>query len=182
MRKELLKAFEAAEADRKALLAKLDAYGEDVLTRKPAPDAWSVVEVLAHLVKAETGTLNYLRKKLEVGGHRKASPFAGLRKSFLNFVLGLPIKFKAPKVAQLDKGVSMSYAEAKAQWIAVREGLGNEYQRIDEALIVHDLFKHPFAGKLNLVQSTEFMRQHMLRHVGQVERTLKAVTQGKSGT
>ncbi len=179
MRKELLSAFAAAEADRKALLAKLDTYDEAVLTRKPAPDAWSVVEVLAHLVKAETGTLNYLRKKLEVGGHRKASALAGLRKALLNFVLGLPIKFKAPRVAQLDKGVSMSYAEAKAQWNAVREGLGTEYQRIDEQLIGHDLFKHPFAGKLNLVQSTEFMRQHMLRHVGQVERTLKAVRPAK---
>jgi hypothetical protein len=175
MRKELLSAFAAAEADRKALLAKLDTYDEAVLTRKPAPDAWSVVEVLAHLVKAETGTLNYLRKKLEVGGHRKASVLAGLRKALLNFVLGLPIKFKAPKVAQLDKGVNMSYADAKAQWNAVREGLGTEYQLIDEQLIAHNLFKHPFAGKLNLVQSTEFMRQHMLRHVGQVERTLKAV-------
>lgn len=176
MRKELLKAFEAAETDSKALLSKLDTFGEDVLTRKPDPDAWSVVEVLAHLIKAETGTLNYLRKKLEVGGHQKASPFAGLRKAFLNFVLGLPIKYKAPKVAQLDKGVYMSYAEARAQWNAVREGLGTEYQRIDEKLIAHDLFKHPFAGKLNLVQSTEFMRQHMLRHIGQVERTLATVT------
>lgn len=175
MRQDLLKAFEAAEADRRTLLAKLDAHGEDVLTRKPAPDAWSVVEILAHLIKAETGTLNYLRKKLEVGGHQKASAFAGLRKSFLNFVLGLPIKFKAPKVVQLEKGAALSYAEAKAQWNAVRDSLGTEYQRIDEQLIAHDLFKHPFAGKLNLVQSTEFMRQHMLRHVGQVERTLKAV-------
>lgn len=176
MRKELLKAFEAAEADRRALLAKLDAYGEDVLTRKPSPEAWSVVEVMAHLIKAETGTFNYLRKKLEVGGHRKASPFAGLRKALLQFVLGLPIRFKAPKVVQLDKGMSMSYAEAKAQWNAVREGLLKEYQTIDDQLIVHDLFKHPFAGKLNLVQSTEFMHTHMRRHIGQVERTLKAVS------
>lgn len=175
MREELLKAFGAAETDRKALLAKLDAYGEDVLTRKPSADAWSVVEVMAHLVKAETGTLNYLRKKLEVGGHQKASPFAGLRKAFLNFVLGLPIKFKAPKVAQLDRSVTMSYAEAKAQWNAVREALGAEYAAINPALIAHDLFKHPFAGKLNLVQSTEFMRQHMVRHIGQIDRTLKAV-------
>ncbi|MCF8259041.1 MAG: DinB family protein [Flavobacteriales bacterium] len=179
MRKELLKAFEAAEADRKALLTNLDTYSEEVLTRKPSPDAWSVVEVLAHLIKAETGTLNYLRKKLEVGGHQKASPFAGLRKALLNFVLGLPIRFKAPKVAQLDKGVNMSYAEAKAQWNAVRDGLGTEYQRIDEKLIAHDLFKHPFAGKLNLIQSTEFMRQHMVRHIGQVQRTLAMV--GKKG-
>jgi hypothetical protein len=175
MKERLLKAFDAMEAERLTLIKQLDGLPTEVLSRKPSPDEWSVVEVIAHLVKAETGTLNYLRKKLEVGGHRKASALAGLRKAFLNFMISLPIKFKAPKVAQLDPGVQMSYAEAVLQWDNVRAALRKEYAKIDPKLIGNDLFKHPFAGKLNLEQSTSFMHHHMSRHIGQIGRTLKAL-------
>lgn len=176
MRDQLLKAFDAAEADRQALMTRLDALSEETLTQKPAPDKWSVVEVMVHLIKAETGTLKYLKKKLEVGGHRPASAFAGFRKAFLNIVIATPLKFKAPKVVQLEKDVKMSYAEAKSQWDNVRNELRTEYAAIDPKLIGHDLFKHPFAGKLNLLQSTSFMHHHMTRHIGQIDRTLEAVS------
>lgn len=175
MREELLNEFDASEKERKALLQRLDGIPEEVLTRRPEPGAWSVVEVMAHLIKAETGTLNYLRKKLELGGHGRASAFAGLRKAFLNFVISTPIKFKAPKVVQLDEGTDLSYAEARAQWDGVRTELRREYASIAPELITHDLFKHPFAGKLNLLQSTSFMHHHMVRHIGQIDRTLEAV-------
>lgn len=175
MREQLLRTFDESEAARLQLLARLDKLPADVLTRKPSPDAWSVVEVMVHLIKAENGTLNYLRKKLEMGGHRKASPFAAFRKALLNFVLGLPIKYKAPKIVQLENGIDMPYSEARAQWDAVREALRKEYEAIDPALITHDLFKHPFAGKLNLLQSVSFMHHHMTRHFSQVDRTLEVL-------
>lgn len=173
MKERLLKAFDAMEAERLALIRQLDSLPTNLLSQKPSPEQWSVVEVIAHLVKAETGTLKYLQKKLEVGGHRKASMLAILRKSFLNFMISLPIKFKAPKVAQLDPGVDLSYAEAVLQWDNVRAALRKEYVNIDPKLIGNDLFKHPFAGKLNLEQSTSFMHHHMGRHIGQIKRTLK---------
>jgi uncharacterized damage-inducible protein DinB len=175
MREQLLRTFDESEAVRLQLLARLDKLPADALTRKPSPDAWSVVEVIVHLIKAENGTLSYLRKKLELGGHRKASPMAAMRKSFLNFMIGLPIKFKAPRIVQLEKGIEMPYAEARAQWDEVRAALRKEYETIDSVLITHDLFKHPFAGKLNLLQSMSFMHHHMVRHIGQIEHTLSAV-------
>jgi len=175
MKDRLLKAFDAMEAERHALIKRLDGIPAEKLIQKPTPEAWSVVEVIAHLVKAETGTLNYLRKKLEVGGHRKADTWSGLRKALLNIALALPIKFKAPKVAQLDKGTDLSYAEAVLQWDQVRAALRKEYTKIEPKLIGHDLFKHPFAGKLNLEQSTSFMHSHMSRHIGQIDRTLGAL-------
>ena len=175
MRDRLLKAFDAMEAERHALIKRLDVIPTDMLIKKPSPEAWSVVEVIAHLVKAETGTLNYLRKKLEVGGHQKADMMSGMRKVLLNVAIALPIKFKAPKVAQLDKGTDLSYAEAILQWDNVRAALRKEYATIDPKLIGHDLFKHPFAGKLNLEQSTSFMHGHMTRHIGQIDRTLAAI-------
>lgn len=175
MRERLLKAFDAMEAERHALVKRLDALPADKLIQKPTPESWSVVEVMAHLVKAETGTLNYLRKKLEVGGHRKADAWSGLRKVMLSIAISLPFKYKVPKVAQLDKDMDFSYAEVILQWDHVRAALRKEYATIDPKLIGHDLFKHPFAGKLNLEQSTSFMHGHMSRHIGQIDRTLSAI-------
>jgi uncharacterized damage-inducible protein DinB len=175
MKEKLLRSFDESEKARHQLLARLDALPADCLSQRPSPEAWSVVEVIVHLIKAENATLSYLRKKLEVGGHGKASAFAAVRTSFLNLMLRLPIKFKAPRVVQLEKGIDIPYSEAKGQWDAVRASLREAYETLDPALVSHDLFKHPFAGKMNLLQSMRFMHQHMTRHIGQIDRTVKVV-------
>lgn len=38
-------------------------------------------------------------------------------------MIRLPIKFKAPRIVQLEKGLDMPYSEARAQWDAVRASL-----------------------------------------------------------
>ena len=113
--------------------------------------------------------------KLHHGGHKKSSFTAGLKQKFLNLAVSLPIKYKAPNVIKLDEGGPVSYSEARAKWDEVRAGLRREYETIDEKFIENELFKHPAAGKMNLIQSVKFMRQHMNRHIGQIQRTLKTV-------
>lgn len=175
-RKELLRAFDIMENERMALLNELSSYSDEVLEKKPDADSWSVTEVIYHLKIAEEGALKYMNKKLEVGGHRKAAASAGIKQRFLNFMVSLPIKFKAPKVAQLPKDANVSYRQAVAEWTTVRDALRSQYETVDESMIGNELFKHPAMGKMNLVQSVKFMRQHVKRHIGQIQRTLKAVS------
>lgn len=175
-RKELLQAFDQMENERQALIKQLEAYSTDILEKKPDANSWSVTEVIYHLKIAEEGALKYMHKKLEVGGHSKAKASAGLKQRFLNFMVSLPIKFKAPKVAQLPKDANVSYQQAVSEWTDIRNGLKVQYETIDESAIGNELFKHPAMGKMNLVQSARFMRQHVKRHMGQIERTLKKVS------
>lgn len=175
-RKELLQAFDRMEKERQTLLKQLESYPNDVLEKKPDADSWSVTEVIYHLKIAEEGALKYMHKKLEVGGHSKAKASAGLKQRFLNFMVSLPIKFKAPKVAQLPKDADVSYPQAVAEWAGVRNTLKSQYASVEESIIGNELFKHPSMGKMNLVQSARFMRQHMQRHIGQIEKTLKKVS------
>lgn len=173
--KELISVYDRMESERQQLFAELSKYPQDVLEKKPAADVWSVTEVIYHLVVAERGALSYLNKKLEVGGFEKASFQAGLKQKFLNFMISLPVKYRAPKVVALPKETSVSYAEAVAEWNSIRENMKSAYEKLDDDFCGRELFKHPMAGKMNIVQGLKFMRQHMNRHIGQIERILKQV-------
>jgi len=175
-RNELLAAFDKMENERQQLLKRLENYSEEILTKKPAADSWSVTETLYHLKVAEHGALRYMRKKLEVGGHQKASFGAAVKQKLLNVAVSLPFKYKAPKVAQIPEGTNVTYAEAISEWNEVRSSLRSDYETVDENIIDNELFKHPLAGKLSILQSVKFMRQHVIRHMGQIDRILKQVS------
>ena len=51
---ELKKQLEAAEKIRERLRLRCSGLSEKVLRFKPAPDKWSILEILAHLVDIET--------------------------------------------------------------------------------------------------------------------------------
>ncbi|MGB0915974.1 MAG: DinB family protein [Flavobacteriales bacterium] len=174
-RKELLSLFDELEKERLELLTSLSNRPKEVLVKKPSADSWSVTEVVLHLAKAEEGALKYMRVKLEHGGHKKASFGAAVKQKLLNLAIALPFKYKAPSVIELDATGNTSFAEAQELWGQIRSNLKKEYESIDESIIDHELFKHPAAGKLSIMQSVRFMRQHVQRHVGQIERVLKAV-------
>lgn len=165
----LLAEFDRMENERQVLIKKLSGLPKESLERKPDAETWSVTEVIYHLKVAEEAALTYMRKKLEVGGYRSASFSAGLKQRLLNIIISLPIKFKAPKVAQLPKGTTVSFTEALNEWNAIREAMKEQYASIDEELVTKELFKHPITGKMNLIQSVRFMRKHMNRHIGQIE-------------
>ena len=164
------------ESERDAVVNEMKNYNSNLLDKKPAASEWSVAEVIMHLVVAESGALAYMRKKLEFGGHQKATASAGFKQKLLNFAIALPIKFKAPKVADIKDGEKVTFDEALVKWAAVRKELLAEYDKMDDDLVTHELFKHPAAGKLSALQSVKFMRQHMNRHIKQMQNTIKKVS------
>lgn len=174
-RKELLTLFDKMENERLELLRSLDSHSQELLAKKPSPDRWSVTEVILHLSKAEEGALKYMQIKLKHGGHKKATFGSWLKQKLLNFAISLPIKYKAPNVIKLDETGSINFSESVSNWTEIRADLRKEYEAIDESIIDHELFKHPAAGKLSVLQSVKFMRGHVQRHKGQIERTVKQV-------
>lgn len=173
--KELLSVYAQMENERQQMLQQLAKYPADILEKKPDENSWSVTEVIYHLIVAERGALSYLNKKLEVGGFGKATFQAGVKQKLLNFAISLPVKFKAPKIVQLPKDANITYGEAITEWNEIRVNMKKAYEGLDDDFTGKELFKHPIAGKMNIVQGLKFMRQHMNRHIGQIERTLKQV-------
>lgn len=169
----LLQLFDRMEGERQVLLKKLDAVPPARLTQRPTNGGWSVAQVMTHLAIAEEGSLAYLNKKREFNKHGPVGFSASLRLLVLNTGIQLPVKYKAPLV--IADVPATSYAVARTRWDTVRIRMRSTYQELPEALAGHDLFKHPFMGRFNLVQAVGFMCRHMRRHVAQIDRTLTAL-------
>ena len=64
MKEKTLKKLQRFTQERDSLLDELQGLPDEKLNSQPAPDKWSINQVLNHLLMAETGSLKYLQKKL----------------------------------------------------------------------------------------------------------------------
>lgn len=167
--------FARLEAEKAALLASVASLDAETLNRKPAVDAWSILQVFVHLTKAEGGTLQYIQKKaVDPKALPKAGLTAWLRVAALVIGIESPFRFKAPKgvrevpdTADLAEVLS-SWAKVRDDWRAYLDVFPPEAQ--DRAI-----FRHPFVGLLGPRQVMIFMRWHVKNHARQVARIRKAI-------
>ena len=172
-RAALLHQLARIEAEKDALLAELDHCSPTRSEAVPYTGGWTVAQVITHLAVIEEGAVAYLNKKLEFKKHRPLPITTALRFVLLQAGIQLPVKYKAPAVvADIP---ATSYAVARARWCAAREELIRAYTSLPDGFLTHDLFKHPFMGRFNVVQAVRFIRRHARRHCGQVDRTLAAL-------
>ncbi len=163
------------ETEHKALFKHLHNYPDDLLNKKPAPDAWSVVQVLKHLITADGYSLDYLRKKVLSKEAVKNEGLTGLYKSLLLKVIFLtPLKFKAPKVVDPDAEFT-TLKELEEKWTEIRLGINEATKQMTDEQLSQGYWKHARAGKMNIYQMFDFLHIHFIRHKKQIERTLKAV-------
>jgi len=176
-KQQLLEEFSKMESEKATILAELKDHAEELLSKKPDANSWSVAEIVMHLVVAEGGALAYMNKKLEFGGHKKAKLSGAFKQRFLNLAISVPgIKYKAPAIVEVKEDNNVSYTEAIEKWNAVRADMAKKYEALDEKLAAHELFKHPAAGKMSTLQGVRFMRQHMNRHIKQMRNAANSVS------
>ena len=174
MHPKIEKKFTALNRDLNKMLSHTDALNEAALHRKP-DGAWSPAQILHHLLLSEKGTLSYLNKKLD--GNQKIEK-SGLGATLRAFALSKALrshskKFKAPSmVANIpDKP---DYREVKSEYLKVRNEMRGTLEKFDHEMIGRAYFKHPRAGKLNILQTLDFLQDHLQRHAAQIdERTKK---------
>ena len=65
METKLKKKFELMEKDKIAIFQKIKGLDNDLLNSPPEPGKWSIIQILHHLIQAEEGTLNYIKKKTQ---------------------------------------------------------------------------------------------------------------------
>ena len=177
-RARLLRQYDRFENERKTLLDQLESHGAAALAHAPGPGAWSVAQIIMHLVMVEQSSLAYLLRKRELGGSSNAGSLSGLRLALLNMTLGLPLRFKAPPV--VADVPECTHAEAVAAWGAVRVELQRALTALPPAILHHGLFKHPIAGRFTPEEGLRFMSAHLRHHHGQIERTLTKVGAGSA--
>jgi len=146
------------------------------LNRKPAPNQWSVMQVVNHVMMAEAGSLNYLKKKLsDPSAIKKAGIGSAFRTWLLNLSQIIPgLKFKAPAFINEDKLPPVSDREAVfQQWRAGRAALRAFLESQPDEIFTLEAFRHPRAGRMTIGQMLSFFESHLNRHVRQIRRRLR---------
>lgn len=164
--------YNAIEKSRKELFDDLRNYDDDVINKKPSPGAWSIAQVAEHLIIAEEGSLKYLQKKTQ---DTSKVPVAGLgskwRFFLTNTVFVLNINFKAPPVVVPSNNFA-TIQELDTRWTKVRSETFQLLNKLPEADLKKEIWKHAVAGKMDIYQMVAFFNMHFNRHRKQVYRTL----------
>ncbi|HOX82141.1 MAG TPA: DinB family protein [Chryseolinea sp.] len=174
MNSKLQRLYDQLENDRKILLAKVELVPEEKFNRPPAPNKWSLAQVLSHIVAAEHGSTGYMKKKsLGIDQVDNSGIVESLKIGVLIASQRLPfLKFKAPKIV-VDHTPQFHSAESIIrQWDEVRADLKLFLEKMEDKNIRKKIYKHPFAGRLDVVQAVTFFREHIIHHSPQINRLL----------
>jgi len=152
------------------MIALLNGLDPATLHRKPE-EKWSPAQVFQHLHDSETGTLNYLRKKLEapVNEVPKGGIGSSIRARLLKRALrNKKKKYRAPKVlGEVD--IEPDYPRLRDEYLEIRRDLRSLLSRIEKGQVGKAYFKHPVAGRLTISQTLGFLEDHFNRHFDQIK-------------
>ncbi|HWS53129.1 MAG TPA: DinB family protein [Pyrinomonadaceae bacterium] len=159
------------DAARARLMASVEGLGEEGARFRPAPDRWSVADILEHLAAAEASSLRLFDKllqKAEAGGRARSAgdPFAPVTIAE-HSERSRREKYQSPEAIR-PKGEA-SVADSLASLRASLEALHALRPRIERAECSEVSFPHAAFGPLNLYQWLLFTAAHEDRHRAQIE-------------
>ena len=174
MKQKTLSVFNRIETHKSDILFLYDNLSSQQLHFKPAPGEWNLLQVLRHMVTAEKQSLIYIKRKL---ARQEAIPKTGLgsalRHLILRIALLLPLKYKAPKIADVAEDYP-DYKTMKQEWNEVRTGFNEIIEGNDGTVLSKALYRHPRAGLLNIKQALEFILTHSSHHQKQMNRIMES--------
>lgn len=157
------------------LLRGLAAIEPALLSRKPDPATWSILQVIAHVIQSETGTLRYIQKKTQnPDALSRAGLLSRLRVGALVVGFRSPFKFKAPK-ALAEPPSAADLREASLGWAEIREDWREFIESFPSVLEGRLIFRHPVVGLLGPADTMAFMDEHLANHIRQIGRIRKAL-------
>jgi hypothetical protein len=174
MHPKLKLAFSQAEESRKMLLESLSSVPEEKFTQ-PVHGKWSPSQIISHLILSEWLSLQYMKKKsLGIKHTHNTGLFDDLKFALLKLSQRLPLKYKAPKVLSAEGSpATLPLSKLEQQWNILRDDLAAFLEPFDENTIRKKIYKHPVAGRLNVVQAVEFIQAHFLHHLPQIRKRIQ---------
>lgn len=163
--------IQALDDRRCALFDELDTLSGEVLSAKPHPDTWSILEVVEHLVLAERVILQGLPERTDlVARPRSLKNHGAYALVWLILRWGIPVK--VPSRRMLPTG-NLSLVELRQAWDehvrwlrSFEEGSGVDAYR-------QAVFLHPVAGPITLVQALRLDQLHLRIHTRQISKLRK---------
>jgi hypothetical protein len=161
--------FEDLEKQRVGVLAKLEAWEPERVYFRPQPGAWCAVEVLDHIVRAETETLADVRVGL--ADARKLSPEHRPGIATLGRALRSEASFRIPAGASsICPDACATLEEVCWRWEVTRRDLGRMLAELDPGMEGCGVFCHPFAGWMTVDDLISHFSDHLFHHEFQIAR------------
>jgi len=177
-REKLISHLDKLDSDLKQLLENLKMYSADQLNRKPGPSVWSPLQILYHLYRSETLSLSYVKKKMHYNDQLKNSDWRTLvRSCLLSLALRAPFKYTAApqvNIEHLPEEITLDIIEK--DWLGQRDELRSFLLGVDASFLNKNVYRHPYAGRLGLIQMLQFFGTHFHRHEEQIFNRLGLVT------
>lgn len=173
MQQKFEQIFNTLEEDRKELSALLSPLSSDSLNFKTSEDKWSIMQIVFHVVKADRVSVLAIGKGLKSGINVKSGSDAEIRSARLIEAMKSDVKFKAPALfAKVPDTYDLG--ELQKKWETSRAQLKEILEELPEEAADLELYEHPYAGRLSLMQGLEFLHHHYLHHLKQIKRLIEA--------
>ncbi|MEM8560535.1 MAG: DinB family protein [Bacteroidota bacterium] len=167
--------FDALERRRTIFLDTLGSLTPEVRQREPSPGAWSLNELMHHLVLVDSGMVRsiqyYLDKPPRTPDSGSWMKVLGMRVFF-----ALPTRVRVPaQVQAIVPSDTPDFETLAQQWDAARTDLRATLEAVSHERLKTAAFKHPLSGRMSLLNAVAFIGWHHDHHRAQLRRTLKAV-------
>ena len=164
--------FERLEIMRQKIFIAVRESPPEYLNYNP-PGKWNMLEILTHLLTAEHLSMNYIKKKsLGINEAGDSGVFESVKFLLLRISQRLPLKYKAPTYVIENTPNALSLDEIERQWDTLRNELRNFLESFDERNLQKKIYRHPVAGRLNIIQALKFFYEHIHHHKPQIEQLL----------
>lgn len=172
--------FRRLERQRTATVRDLRSLSQEQLQTRPAPDSWSALEVLDHLIRSERAVLRSMRENM--GHNHEATIQERLRNGIVTVMMLLPTRLRIPGsvsflAPQTGGGDLQLLAEA---WTAERASLSLFLESLSPDDERKGLFRHPVGGWTTASGALCFLQAHFVHHTYQLSRLKRALHQGRT--
>lgn len=171
---KLRKEWDRLIVAKKELFKTLNTFSEKEQNHQVDEYTWSMVGVIEHLVISEGGILKFFDRYPPKASKYKATFKSNFKSRFLNFALWSPFRFKAP-VKILAPKQEKTLATLEKEWDTIRKDWETLLEDFPNEKINYTVFKHPLAGPVTMLQTLQFMRNHIYTHEKQLRRIGKKV-------
>jgi len=173
MHPSLIPRWQKAETLKEDYLRLFSGYSATQLSYHPGEKEWNMLGVAHHLIKAEKGTVKYIKHKLS----QQKSLNPGWDHFFkiwgLKIALWLPVKYKAP-AGEIFPDDNLSLAMISEEWTGVRAEMKELLENFPKEFLEKKMFKHPLAGPMDIGQALLFWKYHLTHHLQQINRIKSA--------
>jgi len=164
------KQHESFKKKREDLLQQLGSLSSEVLSFKAAPDKWSIVEVVEHLVIAEKDLLKQLSTNVPTSTLDPESKTPEKYQTVIK-VMVRDIPVDVPDESLQPHG-RLPLNELLRLWDAMRKRLAELLAEIKSENIGNPVYRHPYGGPLDISETLQFFEVHFDNHMRHIDRIL----------